>query len=111
MSGPVNWKVNEAFRDVRVHIMVYIGWRDWTYSFNMKYSYIGIFYKPTSTKPQAGKLGYTYKIMVVMAITLLPWCCGKKLHFLFAEPRKGVGKECCLPVVFRDSGDACHSLV
>jgi len=21
--------------------------------------------------------------------TLLPWCCGKKLHFLFAQPWKG----------------------
>ena len=24
--------------------------------------------------------------------TLLPWYCGKKPHFLFAEPWKGVGK-------------------
>jgi len=24
--------------------------------------------------------------------TLLLWCCGKKPHFLFAEPWKGVGK-------------------
>jgi len=24
--------------------------------------------------------------------TLLLWCCGKKPHFLFAEPWKGIGK-------------------
>jgi len=30
-----------------------------------------IIFKPTSTKPQAGKLGYRYKIMVATAILLL----------------------------------------
>jgi len=32
-------------------------------------------------------------VMVATAIySVLPWCCGKKPHFLFADPWKGVGK-------------------
>ena len=29
---------------------------------------------------------------LLLTVTLLSWCCGKKPHFLFAEPWKGVGK-------------------
>jgi len=49
--------------------------------------------------------------MVATAITLFPWCCGKKPHCLFAEPWKGVGKKCCLPDVFRDSDDTPANLL
>jgi len=54
--------------------------------------YTNLFIIIIITKPQAGKLGYTYKIMLATAIYSLPWCCGKKPNFLFAEPWKSVGK-------------------
>jgi len=66
-----------------------------------------IIFKPTSTKPQAEKLGWLQR-----KFTLLPWCCGKKPHFLFAEPWKGVGKGMLsLPGVFCDSGDTPANLL
>ena len=44
--------------------------------------------------------------------TLLPWCCGKKPHFLFAEPWKGVGKGMLSPWYFLWLWwYACQSLV
>jgi len=47
----------------------------------------------------------------IYSVTNLPWCCGKKPHFLFAEPWKGVGKGCCLPGIFCDSGDTPANLL
>jgi len=58
---------------------------------------IVVIFKPTSTKPQAEKNrldigGRPTKLWLQRQFNLLPWCCGKKPHFLFAEPWKGVGK-------------------
>jgi len=49
-----------------------------------------LFLKPTSTKPQAGKLGQTYKIMVATAIYSVSMVLWKETAFLFAEPWKAV---------------------
>jgi len=44
---------------------------------------------------------YYFIIIIILKLqrqfTLLPWCCGNKPHFLFAEAWKGVGKGmlCC----------------
>jgi len=52
-------------------------------------------HKPTSTKPQARKLGETYKIKMVakpIYSMIIALCCKRKPHFLFGEPWKGIGK-------------------
>ena len=56
------------------------------------YYYYFTFCKPTSTKPQAGKLGWHTKLWLQRQFTLSPWCCGKKPHFLFGQPWKGAEK-------------------
>ena len=47
----------------------------------------------------------TAAMVKLLPVNSLPWCCGKKPHFLFAEPWKGVGKKSCLQGFFCDSGD------
>ena len=51
------------------------------------------------------------KLWLQQQFTLLPWCCGKKPHFLFAETGKALEKECRLPGVFCDGGDTPANLL
>ena len=46
---------------------------------------------PAQSRRQENQARHT-KLWLQRQFTLLPWCCGKKPHFLFAEPWKGVGE-------------------
>ena len=54
-----------------------------------------IFSPPAQSRRQKTRLYMYTKLWLQRQFTLLPWCCGKKPHFLFAEPWKGVGKGVC----------------
>jgi len=50
------------------------------------------FFNPIDTKPQAGKLGYTYKIMVATAIYSVTMTLWKETAFPLRRATKNVGK-------------------
>ena len=52
-----------------------------------------IIFLPTSTKPLGRKTRLDIQNYSCNGNLLLPWCCGKKPHFLFAEPWKGVNRK------------------
>ena len=70
-----------------------------------------LFFSPPAQSRRQENYARHTKLWLQRQFTLLPWCCGQKPHFLFAEPWKGVGKKCCLPGIFCDSGDTPANLL
>ena len=77
-----------------------------------KYFLIYIF-KPTSTKPQAGKLGYTCIQNYGCNGNLLCYhgVVERNRISSLQSHRKALEKECCLPGIFCDSGDTPANLL